>query len=216
MRLTGPIATGDVLRNASDCGRACDEVKGKNEFKPLCAQTSMCPNLYVPKPLCAQTSMRPNLYAPMIKRLAFAVLLVAVAACLILSPAARSAEQQILEIASKTGVHVFSVEVAVTDEERARGLMYRRSVPESYGMLFDFKRDQEVSMWMRNTYVSLDMIFIQSDGRIRRIAESTETESDKIIPSGGQVRAVLEVAAGTAKKLGIEPGDRVAATIFRR
>jgi uncharacterized protein len=152
----------------------------------------------------------------MIKRLTFAVLLVAVAACLIaLSPTARSAEQQILEIASKTGVHAFLVELAVTDEERARGLMYRRSVPESYGMLFDFKRDQEVTMWMHNTYVSLDMIFIQSDGRIRRISENTETESDKIIPSGGQVRAVLEVAAGTAKKLGIEPGDRVATAIFR-
>ena len=152
-----------------------------------------------------------------IKRLACTVLFVMAAACLVMpSPAARGAEQQTLEIASKTGVHVFAVELAVTDEERARGLMYRRSVPEAYGMLFDFKRDQEVDMWMKNTYVSLDMIFIQSDGRIRRIAENTETESDKIIPSGGQVRAVLEVAAGTAKKLGIGPGDRVAATIFRR
>jgi len=161
--------------------------------------------------------MSPNLNASMIKRVAVAVSLVAVAAGLAASPpTARSAEQQILEIASKTGVHVFSVELAVTDEERARGLMYRRSVPQSYGMLFDFKRDQEVTMWMRNTYVSLDMIFIQSDGRIRRIAENTETESDKIIPSGGQVRAVLEVAAGTARKLGIEPGDRVATPIFRR
>ena len=161
--------------------------------------------------------MSPNLHAPMIKHLAFAVLLVAVAACVVASPpTARSAEQQILEIASKTGVHVFSVELAVTDEERSRGLMFRRSVPQSYGMLFDFKRDQEVTMWMRNTYVSLDMIFIQSDGRIRRIAENTENESDKIIPSGGQVRAVLEVAAGTARKLGIEPGDRVATPIFRR
>jgi uncharacterized membrane protein (UPF0127 family) len=160
--------------------------------------------------------MSPNLHAPMIKRLTFAGLLVAVAACLVASsPTARSAERQILEIASKTGVHVFSVELAVTDEERSRGLMFRRSVPESYGMLFDFKRDQEITMWMRNTYVSLDMIFIQSDGRIRRIAENTETESDKIIPSGGQVRAVLEVAAGTARKLGIEAGDRVATPIFR-
>ena len=94
--------------------------------------------------------------------------------------------------------------------------MFRRSLPESYGMLFDFKRDQEVTMWMRNTYVSLDMIFIRSDGRIRRIAENTETESDKIIPSGGPVRAVLEVVAGTAKKFGIVPGDRVASPTFRR
>lgn len=155
--------------------------------------------------------------ASIIERVACAVLFVAAAACFIAPfPTARSAEQQTLEIASKTGVHVFAVELAVTDEERTRGLMYRRSVPEFYGMLFDFKRDQEVTMWMRNTYVSLDMIFIQSDGRIRRIAENTETESDKIIPSGGPVRAVLEVAAGTARKLGIEAGDRVATPILRR
>lgn len=128
---------------------------------------------------------------------------------------ARSAEQQTLEIASKTGVHQFAVELAVTDEERARGLMYRRSLPDSYGMLFDFKHDQEVSFWMRNTYVSLDMIFIRGDGRILRIAENTEVLSDKIVPSGGPVRFVLEVVAGTAKKLGIEPGDRVASEAFR-
>src|SRR5215831_13888294 len=161
--------------------------------------------------------MGPNLNAHTITRLAFAVLLVAAAAYLVASSEiARSAEKQIVEIASKTGVHVFSVELAVTDEERERGLMFRRSVPEFTGMLFDFKRDQEVTMWMKNTYVSLDMIFIQSDGRIRRIAENTETESLKIISSGGPVRAVLEVVAGTSRKLGIEPGDRVATPILRR
>jgi len=152
-----------------------------------------------------------------IKRLICGVTaMVAAAAWLVAAPVARSAEQQTLEIASKSGVHVFAVDLAVTDEERQRGLMFRRSLPESYGMLFDFKRDQEVTMWMRNTYVSLDMIFIQSDGRIRRIAENTETESDKIISSGGPVRAVFEVVAGTARKLGIEPGDRVATPILRR
>jgi uncharacterized protein len=153
----------------------------------------------------------------MMRHLVCTILAMAAAAYLVAPlPAARGAEQQTLEIASKTGVHVFSVELAVTDEERERGLMFRRSVPELTGMLFDFKRDQEVSMWMKNTYVSLDMIFIQSDGRIRRIAENTEKESLKIIPSGGPVRAVLEVAAGTARKLGIEPGDRVASPILRR
>jgi uncharacterized protein len=141
----------------------------------------------------------------------------AFAAALILSPLpAGSAEQQTLEIASKNGVHVFTVELAVTDEERQKGLMFRKSVPEGTGMLFDFKRDQDVSMWMHNTYVSLDMIFIRADGRIQRIAENTETESDKIISSGGPVRAVLEVVAGTAKKLGISPGDRVGSPIFRK
>jgi uncharacterized protein len=139
----------------------------------------------------------------------------AFAAGLMLSPA-RSAEQQSLEIASKNGVHVFSVELAVTDEERQKGLMFRKTLPESTGMLFDFKRDQDVSMWMHNTYVSLDMIFIRGDGRVLRIAENTETESDKIISSGGPVRAVLEVVAGTAKKFGIAPGDRVGSPIFRK
>jgi uncharacterized membrane protein (UPF0127 family) len=132
------------------------------------------------------------------------------------APTVRAAEQQTVEIASKSGVHVFSVDLATTDEERTRGLMFRRSLPESYGMLFDFKRDQDVSMWMKNTYVSLDMIFIRSDGRILRIAENTEPESERIIPSGGPVRAVLEVLAGTAKKFGIQAGDRVASPIFRR
>jgi uncharacterized membrane protein (UPF0127 family) len=131
-----------------------------------------------------------------------------------LAPRAAAAERQILEIATRSGVHVFSVELAKTDAERARGLMYRRSLPEGEGMLFDFERDAPVSMWMRNTYVSLDMIFITSDGRILRIAESTEPLSERTIPSGGPVRAVLEVVAGTARRLGIAPGDRVGHPMF--
>jgi uncharacterized membrane protein (UPF0127 family) len=154
--------------------------------------------------------------AVVIKRLICGVTAVVAAAWLAAAPAARGAEQQTLEIASKSGVHVFAVDLAVTDQERERGLMFRRSLPESYGMLFDFKRDQDVSMWMKNTFVSLDMIFIRSDGRIQRIAENTEPQSERIIPSGGPVRAVLEVVGGTAKKLGIEPGDRVAAPALRR
>jgi uncharacterized protein len=138
------------------------------------------------------------------------------AALMLSSLPAGSMEQQTLEIATKNGVHVFTVELAVTDEERQKGLMFRKSLPESTGMLFDFKRDQDVSMWMHNTFVSLDMIFIRADGRILRIAENTPTESDKIISSGGPVRAVLEVVAGTAKKLGIAPGDRVGSPIFRK
>ena len=148
------------------------------------------------------------------KKIAFS--LVAILALALLDPSARGAEQQTLEIISKNGVYAFNVELAVTDEERSRGLMFRRSVPEGQGMLFDFKRDQDVAMWMKNTYVSLDMIFIRGDGRILRIAENTEPESERIIPSGGPVRAVLEVVAGTAKKYGIAPGDQVASPILRR
>jgi uncharacterized protein len=148
--------------------------------------------------------------------LSLACALIAAAVIWSAVPPARGAEEQTLEIATKNGVRVFSVELAVTDEERQRGLMFRRSLPESRGMLFDFKRDQDVQMWMHNTYISLDMIFIEADGRIRKVAENTEPMSDRIISSGGPVRAVLEVIAGTAKKLGIQAGDRVASPILPR
>ena len=127
---------------------------------------------------------------------------------------ARAAELQTLEIATKSGVQVFSVEVATTEEEKRTGLMYRKELPDGRGMLFDFSPEQEVSMWMKNTYVSLDMIFISADGRILRIAESTEPLSTKIIPSRGLAKGVLEVVAGTAQKYGIQPGDRVAHPLF--
>jgi uncharacterized membrane protein (UPF0127 family) len=83
-------------------------------------------------------------------------------------------------------------------------------------MLFDFKQDVNATMWMKNTYISLDMIFIRANGVIQSIAENTEPESTRLIPAGAPVRAVLEVIAGTARKLGIKPGDRVAHPLFRR
>jgi uncharacterized membrane protein (UPF0127 family) len=127
---------------------------------------------------------------------------------------ARATELQPLEIITSSGVQPFSVEVMRTDEEREKGLMFRKELPEGRGMLFDFHPEQNVTMWMKNTLIPLDMIFIQSNGRILRIAENTQVESEKIIPSGGPVRGVLEVIAGTAKKLGIRPGDRVAHPLF--
>jgi uncharacterized membrane protein (UPF0127 family) len=123
---------------------------------------------------------------------------------------ASAAEEQTLEIVTRNGVYTFTIEVAVTEEERERGLMFRRQLPEGRGMLFDFKRDLNATMWMKNTYIPLDMIFIRADGRIQRIAENTVPESTAIIAAGAPVRAVLEVIGGTAKKLGIRPGDRVA------
>jgi uncharacterized membrane protein (UPF0127 family) len=127
----------------------------------------------------------------------------------------RSAGLQTLEIASKTGVHAFTVELADNDAEREKGLMYRKELPEGRGMLFDFHQEAPVGFWMENTYISLDMIFIRGDGSILRIAENTEPLSTRIIPSGGPVRAVLEVIGGTARKMGIAPGDRVASPIFK-
>ena len=90
------------------------------------------------------------------------------------NPAARAASVQPLEIATKSGVQVFSVEMATTEEEKTQGLMYRKELPDGKGMLFDFSPEQQISMWMKNTYISLDMIFIRADGRILRIAENTE------------------------------------------
>jgi uncharacterized protein len=129
-------------------------------------------------------------------------------------PAGLAAEESTLEIVTKQGVHVFTVELATNDAERQQGLMFRKELPEGRGMLFDFKRDQDVSMWMRNTLIPLDMLFINADGSIRRIAENTEPLSERTIPSGGPVRGVLEVIGGTAKKFGIVPGDKVAHPVF--
>ncbi len=145
----------------------------------------------------------------------FAQVLAACAFLILIAGSARAAELQTLEIASKTGVHPFQVELAVTPEETARGLMFRKELPEGRGMLFDFKTDRPVSFWMKDTPLPLDIIFIRGDGRILRIAENTEPFSERLIPSGGPVRGVLEVIAGTARKLGIAPGDRVAHPMFK-
>lgn len=140
----------------------------------------------------------------------------AVLVTLCVNPAAEAASVHPLEIATKSGVRVFSVEMATTEEEKQTGLMYRKELPDGKGMLFDFSPEQQISMWMKNTYISLDMIFIRADGRILRIAENTEPLSTRIISSGGLARAVLEVAAGTAQKYGIQPGDRVAHPLFNK
>ena len=144
-------------------------------------------------------------------------LLAAVIGCLLwvaLVPA-HAAGEATIEIVSSSGVHAFSVELATNDAERERGLMFRKELPEGRGMLFDFEREAPVAFWMHNTYIPLDMIFIRADGRILRIAENAEPLSDRLIPSGGPVRAVLEVIGGTARKLGIAPGDTVTGSIFK-
>ncbi|WP_205789998.1 DUF192 domain-containing protein [Microvirga makkahensis] len=110
----------------------------------------------------------------------------------------------------------FQVEVARNDADRAQGLMFRRSMAPDRGMLFDFGRVEPVSMWMQNTYLSLDMLFIRQDGTIARIAANTEPLSTRTISSGEPVLAVLELNAGTAAELGIKPGDRVEHPIFKR
>jgi uncharacterized membrane protein (UPF0127 family) len=114
-----------------------------------------------------------------------------------------------LTIAGKSGPHEFQVEIADEPRETEFGLMFRRSMGENEGMLFDFGGEEPRSFWMRNTYIPLDMLFIKGDGTIESIAERTTPLSDKSVPSKGAVRYVLEINAGTSDELGIEPGDKV-------
>lgn len=114
-----------------------------------------------------------------------------------------------LELVTQAGVHVLDVEIAKTPEEQALGLMFRNELPDDRGMLFPYKTPRELSMWMRNTYIPLDMVFIRADGTIHRIEERTEPLSEKIISSEGPVTAVLEIAGGAASRLGLKTGDTV-------
>jgi len=122
---------------------------------------------------------------------------------------ASAADTDTLILETASGEHRYTVEIASSDRERAKGLMFRRSLPETGGMIFIYDPPQPVAMWMRNTYISLDMIFIAPDGTVRRIETNTEPFSTDIIPSGGAVAAVLELNAGEADKVGLKPGDRV-------
>lgn len=110
--------------------------------------------------------------------------------------------------------HAFEVEVAKTDQEKALGLMFRTHLADNAGMLFWYRGPQDITMWMRNTYIPLDMVFIREDGSIARIEENTEPMSERIIHSGARVNAVLELAGGAAARLGIKPGDRVRHRFF--
>lgn len=115
-----------------------------------------------------------------------------------------------LKIVTASGTHAFAVEVRDTPEGRAVGLMHRPAMPEGQGMLFDFEQTMPIDMWMKNTLLPLDMIFIRPDGGIASIAAHTKPLSTRIIPSGEPVRYVLELNAGAAERIGARPGDRVA------
>lgn len=120
-----------------------------------------------------------------------------------------------LVVVTRDGVrHDFMVEMAVQPEQQTVGLMFRPSVPADGGMLFDWGSPRDSTMWMRNTVAPLDMLFINADGTIRRIAEDTVPGSLAVVESRGPVRATLELAAGTAKRLGIRVGDRVEQRMF--
>ena len=149
------------------------------------------------------------------RRPATLVLLLALfGALLVWVRGAQAAEPDRLWIVTESGRYAFTVEVAATVAERARGLMFRRRLAPDAGMLFDYGDEQQVAMWMKNTFIPLDMLFIAGDGRIVNFAERTVPQSLAPIASAGPVRAVLEVNAGTVARLRIRPGDRVEHPIF--
>ena len=101
------------------------------------------------------------------------------------------------------------VEVATTSDERARGLMYRKKLGRNEGMLLLWPTPRRVAIWMKNTYLPLDIIFINANGRVVRVHENARPRSTRPLPSGTPVVAVLEVPAGTAKKLGVREGVKI-------
>ncbi|WP_371346037.1 DUF192 domain-containing protein [Ancylobacter sp. IITR112] len=130
-----------------------------------------------------------------------------------LLPAGATVEK--LTILTKGGPLGITIEMAVTPAERAKGLMYRTELAPDAGMLFDFGVEQPIYMWMKNTYIPLDMLFIRADGRIASIATDTVPLSTETISSGMPVKAVLELPAGTVRAKGIAVGDRIEHRLFR-
>lgn len=135
----------------------------------------------------------------------FAGLLVVIA----VSMAAAAPRLEPLTFETTGGPRVFQIELALTPDQRQTGLMYRRSLADDHGMLFDFDTPQEITMWMQNTYVSLDMVFVSAEGRVTHIAERTEPLSTRVVASQGPARYVVEIPAGAAKRIGLKVGDKV-------
>jgi len=112
-------------------------------------------------------------------------------------------------IHSNNDSHTFTVEIMRNQQERSKGLMFRKTLASDAGMLFDFGDPRPVSMWMKNTYISLDMLFITEKGIVHKIADNTIPHSTEIISSNSHVKYVLEIVGGMSGKLGIKVGDRV-------
>jgi uncharacterized membrane protein (UPF0127 family) len=129
-------------------------------------------------------------------------------------PPQEQAEVESLTFITASGPHKFLVEVMRTDAQRERGLMFRRSLAADHGMLFAFATEEPVMMWMKNTYIPLDMIFMNKAGAVVSIIANTTPLSEHILSSGGPVFAVVEVNAGTAAKIGLKVGDKVQNALF--
>ena len=131
----------------------------------------------------------------------------------LLALAARAVEPICLELAGGA-VQRYEVELAATPGARAKGLMFRRELAPRAGMLFDFGRDEVASMWMKNTFIPLDMVFADRNGVVRRIVRNARPRSLDTISSRTPVRAVLELNGGEAERIGLAAGDRLRHPVF--
>jgi uncharacterized protein len=127
---------------------------------------------------------------------------------------AASAADSGLDVVTASGRHHYQVEIAADEASREHGLMDRRTMPADHGMLFEFPVREPVTFWMKDTYLSLDMVFIDSDGTVRRIAEAARPMSETLIPSIEPVTGVLELNAGQAAAIKLKVGDKVVFPFF--
>jgi len=139
----------------------------------------------------------------------FRALAAAAAIAVVSLPLAACSDESKLTIHSASGDHAFNIEVVDTAESRAQGLMYRQELADDAGMLFDFLGEQQVSFWMMNTFIPLDMLFITADGVVKNIHVNARPHDPTGIPSDGPVQFVLEIPGGRSVELGIEAGDTV-------
>ena len=123
-------------------------------------------------------------------------------------------KREVVTLVTASGRHEIMAEIADQPALQSRGLMFRRTLAPDAGMLFVYDKSEEVTMWMKNTILSLDMVFIRPDGIVHRIEHNTEPFSESTISSQGDVLAVLELNAGSAERLGLRVGDRVEHAAF--
>lgn len=142
------------------------------------------------------------------------IVILLAAVILAAAPAMAAAKTERLVIETAAGERVFNVEVVREEKDRNRGLMYRKRLARDAGMLFDYDPPQDVAFWMKNTYIPLDIIFIDAGGKIITIAADTTPLSLERIPSHGVARGVLEIQGGFSAKLGIKVGDSVRHALF--
>lgn len=152
------------------------------------------------------------------KRIGF-IRLLAVCLALVVLPLGAQAQEaariEPLSIVTDHSATLFAAEIADNPELRDRGLMFRHVLPADRAMLFDFENPRPAAMWMKNTYISLDMLFVRADGTIAAIAENTEPLSTQTISVDEPVLGVVELAAGTVKRLGIKRDDKVYHQVFK-